>query len=293
MMVHTSHLATPLRSPLWPACTASTIVTELMMRMKVIRLTKARGRLASPAKGKALNTWLGSGQELLEKRTVPYEMRKAPKVNASLIKKYHIISFPYSRLKGLLPPFHQPVFVCTAVVSIFFISFLLLILCQHSAKRSMPLPVLPDPYKKDQQVEPEHIYKMPVGAHNLYRRCIIAPAPAEELPAGNDDQAYDPPQHVQGMQAENNVQELSRARAFQPNAMRPHIPESRPLQPYKHDAQQQGCQEKRAELRHGPLLERTKRGLDGEAAEQHHGRRIPEHFGCLHFYPVGLPAFYD
>jgi hypothetical protein len=42
-------------------------------------------------------------------------MRKAPKVNASLIRKYHIISFPYSTLKGLLPPFHQFALVATAV----------------------------------------------------------------------------------------------------------------------------------------------------------------------------------
>jgi hypothetical protein len=44
-------------------------------------------------------------------------MRNAPKVKASLIKKYHIISFPYSRLKGLFPPLHQFVFA-TAVVAI-------------------------------------------------------------------------------------------------------------------------------------------------------------------------------
>jgi len=37
---------------------------------------------------------------------VPYEIRNAPNVKASLIKKYHIISLPYSRLNGLLPPFH-------------------------------------------------------------------------------------------------------------------------------------------------------------------------------------------
>src|SRR5688572_29718095 len=41
-------------------------------------------------------------------------MRKAPKVKASLIRKYHIISFPYSTLNGLLPPFHH--LVCSAVV---------------------------------------------------------------------------------------------------------------------------------------------------------------------------------
>jgi hypothetical protein len=37
----------------------------------------------------------------------PYEIKKAPKVKASLIRKYHIISFPYSMLNGLLPPLHQ------------------------------------------------------------------------------------------------------------------------------------------------------------------------------------------
>src|SRR5690349_4749155 len=99
-MVQISHLVTPFLLLLWPACTASTMVTELMMRMKVIKLTNASGRFACPAPGKALNTWLGSGQELLENRTVPYEIRNAPKVNASLMRKYHIINLPYSRLNG-------------------------------------------------------------------------------------------------------------------------------------------------------------------------------------------------
>src|SRR5215213_1996816 len=94
------------------------MVTEEMMRIKVITLTNARGRLACPAPGNALNTTLGSGQKFCEKRMVPYEIRNAPKVKASLIKKYHIISFPYSRLKGLLPPFHQFVFVTVACVAI-------------------------------------------------------------------------------------------------------------------------------------------------------------------------------
>ena len=106
-MVQNSHFITPSLSPLCPACTASTMVTELMMRMKVITLTKARGRLACPAPGKALNTTFGSGQKFWLKRMEPYEIRKAPNVKASLIKKYHIISLPYSRLKGLLPPLHH------------------------------------------------------------------------------------------------------------------------------------------------------------------------------------------
>jgi hypothetical protein len=65
-----------------------------------------------------LNTWFASGHELLENLTVPYEIRKAPNVKASLIRKYHIISLPYSRLKGLLPPFHQFVFVVATLVLI-------------------------------------------------------------------------------------------------------------------------------------------------------------------------------
>jgi hypothetical protein len=57
--------------------------------------------------GKLLNTSFGLGQELEENRMVPYEIRNAPKVKASLIRKYHIMSFPYSTLKGLLPPLHH------------------------------------------------------------------------------------------------------------------------------------------------------------------------------------------
>ena len=34
-------------------------------------------------------------------------------MKASLIKKYHIISLPYSKLNGLLPPFHH--LTCCAV----------------------------------------------------------------------------------------------------------------------------------------------------------------------------------
>src|SRR5262245_24160509 len=90
MIVQKIHFTTPFLSPLCPACTAKTMVTELMISINVIRLTKASGRLACPAKGNALNTWLGSGHELLEKRTVPYEIRKAPNVKASLMRKYHI-----------------------------------------------------------------------------------------------------------------------------------------------------------------------------------------------------------
>ena len=51
--------------------TANTMVTELMIRMKVITLTNASGRFACPAPGKALNTTFGSGQKFWEKRMVP------------------------------------------------------------------------------------------------------------------------------------------------------------------------------------------------------------------------------
>src|SRR5256885_15155916 len=45
----------------WPAPTASTMVTELMIRIKVIRLTKASGMGISPCTpGKVRNTSLGS-----------------------------------------------------------------------------------------------------------------------------------------------------------------------------------------------------------------------------------------
>src|SRR3954466_3637214 len=72
--------------------------------MNVIKLTNTNGRLVSPKPGKDLNTLLGSGQPFVANLVVPYEIRKAPKVKASLIKKYHIIILPYSTLKGLLPP---------------------------------------------------------------------------------------------------------------------------------------------------------------------------------------------
>jgi hypothetical protein len=42
-------------------------------------------------------------------------MRKAPKVKASLMRKYHIMSFPYSTLKGLFPPLHNLVGVTVVV----------------------------------------------------------------------------------------------------------------------------------------------------------------------------------
>src|SRR5690606_18769029 len=98
------------------------MVTELMIRIKVITLTNARGRLACPAPGKALNTTFGSGQKFWLKRMVPYEIRNAPNVKASLIRKYHIINFPYSRLNGLFPPVHHLVRCAVAVVDMLVIS---------------------------------------------------------------------------------------------------------------------------------------------------------------------------
>ena len=65
------YFSTPLRFMLWPSCTASTIVTELKIKIKVIKLTKASGKLAWPAKGKELNTLLGSAQSLTLNRMVP------------------------------------------------------------------------------------------------------------------------------------------------------------------------------------------------------------------------------
>jgi len=74
--------------------------------MKVIKLTNNNG-YPEPKPGNDSNTLFGSGQPLVANRVVPYEIRKAPKVNVSLIKKYHIIILPYSTLKGLLPPPHS------------------------------------------------------------------------------------------------------------------------------------------------------------------------------------------
>jgi hypothetical protein len=70
------------------------MVTELMMRIKVIKLTKSKGRLASPQKGKDLKTWLASGHMALKNLVVPYEIRKAPNVSASDNRKNHIIILP-------------------------------------------------------------------------------------------------------------------------------------------------------------------------------------------------------
>jgi hypothetical protein len=95
------------------------MVTELAISMNVITLTNASGRFSCPMPGNALNTTFGSGQKFCEKRIVPYEIRNAPNVKASLIRKYHIISFPYSTLKGLLPPFHHLVCCAVAVEDMF------------------------------------------------------------------------------------------------------------------------------------------------------------------------------
>jgi hypothetical protein len=88
--------------------------------MNVIRLTNTSGRCVCPINGKAENTWLGLGQALLANRIEPYEIRNAPKVNASLIRKYHIINFPYSMLKGLLPPPHHLGFAVIGVAMLLF-----------------------------------------------------------------------------------------------------------------------------------------------------------------------------
>jgi hypothetical protein len=89
-----------------------------MIKMKVIILTNTKGAfMPSGANGKLLNTSLGSGHPLVEKRMVPYEIKNAPKVKASLMRKYHIITLPYSTLKGLLPPPQDLVVGAVAVVA--------------------------------------------------------------------------------------------------------------------------------------------------------------------------------
>jgi hypothetical protein len=88
-----------------------------MIKMKVIILTNTNGAFTpSDANGYDLNTLFGSGHPLVEKRMVPYEIKNAPNVRASLIRKYHIISFPYSTSKGLFPPPHSLVVVAVVVV---------------------------------------------------------------------------------------------------------------------------------------------------------------------------------
>ena len=93
------------------------------MRIKVMILTNTSGACVSPAKGYDLNTKLGSGHPLVENLVVPYAIRNAPKVNASLMRKYHIIILPYSRLKGLLPPLHHFVPVVAVADISWFLKF--------------------------------------------------------------------------------------------------------------------------------------------------------------------------
>src|SRR6185312_1540214 len=71
MIVRIIYKVTFLRSPLWPAATASTMVTELMIRIKVIRLTNTNGRLVCGKPGKALKASLGSGQLFEANLSVP------------------------------------------------------------------------------------------------------------------------------------------------------------------------------------------------------------------------------
>jgi hypothetical protein len=77
------------------------------MSIKVIRLTNTNGRCVCPMPGKDENTSFGLGHALVANLMEPYEIRNAPNVKASLIRKYHIMSFPYSTLNGLLPPAHH------------------------------------------------------------------------------------------------------------------------------------------------------------------------------------------
>ena len=68
---------------------------------------KHQWQMCMTGEGNDENTWLGSGHALVANRMEPYEIRNAPNVKASLMRKYHIMSFPYSTLKGLLPPVHH------------------------------------------------------------------------------------------------------------------------------------------------------------------------------------------
>jgi hypothetical protein len=50
-------------------------------------------------------------------------MRNAPNVKASLIRKYHIINFPYSTLNGLFPPLQYLVGAVAVEVDMLVIQF--------------------------------------------------------------------------------------------------------------------------------------------------------------------------
>ena len=94
IMVSNIQSVTPFLSFLFPAFTANTIVTELIISMKVISATNNKGW--SPFKnGKCVNTSSATGHkcEYLN-RIKPYAAKNPEKVSASETRKNHIISLP-------------------------------------------------------------------------------------------------------------------------------------------------------------------------------------------------------
>src|SRR5665213_3225354 len=69
-MVNNIHTTTSFFALRWPASTASTMVTELMMRINVIKPTNTNGAF-SDTKGNTLNTMDGAGHVGALKRKAP------------------------------------------------------------------------------------------------------------------------------------------------------------------------------------------------------------------------------
>src|ERR1700748_1425325 len=83
------------------------MVTELKMRIKVIKPTKTSGAPCSiEVPGTDWNTFDAIGHVAALKRRAPYDINNDENVNASDKRKNHIIILPYSTLNGDLPPDH-------------------------------------------------------------------------------------------------------------------------------------------------------------------------------------------
>src|SRR5690606_13436282 len=106
-----------------PASTANTIVTEDMIKIKVIIPTNTNGWPDSAIPGIDWNTLSASIHVGCANFCAPYIIRNAENVKVSDTKKNHIMIFPYSKFQGDLPPFHGPSFTlsnCDTVVVLIF-----------------------------------------------------------------------------------------------------------------------------------------------------------------------------
>ena len=81
------------------------------------------------------------------------------------MRKYHIINLPYSTLKGLFPPLHSLVGVTAVDVDMSNLKFRYKNIGWQTKKVHYPQLFLQLTYPmiKDEQIYPDHPYKMPVG----------------------------------------------------------------------------------------------------------------------------------